>query len=277
MLRFRRELQPRCGMLIFCALTVLVVFGLAWPPQMKGEEMTEDMCRCGGKTAASIDRRQACSAAGNGDDVARTTRARMMTAPAPQHHDAKSEDALDRSDARWLRLQEIIRVQSLKVGEFVLSSGRTSTYLFQLRQTTMLPEGAALIGDIIVDYMKRHAIPCIGGLEMGAVPIVAAVAAVSHLQNYPVDAFFVRKSQKEHGARERVDGHLRAGAEVLMIDDVATTGGSILKAIEGIEGHDCHVRRALAVVDREEGAAQNLAARGIQLAAIFKRSDFPEV
>jgi orotate phosphoribosyltransferase len=214
---------------------------------------------------------------GNGDDVARTTRARMMTAPAPQHHDAKSEDALDRSDARWLRLQEIIRVQSLKVGEFVLSSGRTSTYLFQLRQTTMLPEGAALIGDIIVDYMKRHAIACIGGLEMGAVPIVAAVAAMSHLQNYPVDAFFVRESQKEHGARERADGHLRAGAEVLMIDDVATTGGSILKAIEGIEGHDCHVRRALAVVDREEGAAQNLAARVIQLAAIFKRSDFPEI
>ena len=120
-----------------------------------------------------------------------------------------------------------------------LSSGRTSTYLFQLRQTTMLPEGAALIGDIIVDYMKSHGIACIGGLEMGAVPIVASVAAVSHLKNYPVDAFFVRKAQKEHGARERIDGHLRTGAEVLMIDDVATTGGSILKAIEGIEGHGC--------------------------------------
>jgi len=76
----------------------------------------------------------------------------------------------------------------------------------------MLPEGAALIADIIVDYMKRHAIACIGGLELGAVPIVSAVAAVSHLKNYPVDAFFVRKAQKEHwraGKSRRFLAHRR--------------------------------------------------------------------
>jgi orotate phosphoribosyltransferase len=200
-----------------------------------------------------------------------------MTAPAAQQDGVEAEDVLDRTDARWLRLREIIRTCSLKRGDFVLSSGRTSTYLFQLRQTTMLPEGAALIGEIIVEYMKRHGIACIGGLEMGAVPIVSAVAAVSHLKGFPVDAFFVRKAQKEHGARELIDGHLRAGAEVLLIDDVATTGGSILKAIEGMEGHGCYVRRALAVVDREEGAAGNLARASIQLAAIFKRNNFPEI
>jgi orotate phosphoribosyltransferase len=200
-----------------------------------------------------------------------------MTALAAQQDGTEAEHVLHRGDARWLHLREIIRVRSLKRGEFILSSGRTSTYLFQLRQTTMLPEGAALIGETIVEYMKRHGIACIGGLELGAVPIVSAVAAVSHLKGFPVDAFFVRKAQKEHGARETIDGHLRAGAEVLMIDDVATTGGSILKAIEGMEGHGAYVRRALAVVDREEGAAQNLAARDIQLAAIFKRSDFPEI
>jgi orotate phosphoribosyltransferase len=142
-----------------------------------------------------------------------------------------------------------------------------------------LPEGAALVGEIIVEYMRRQGIASIGGPELGAVPLVASVAAVSHLKNYPVDAFFVRKTQKEHGARERIDGHLRAGAEVLMVDDVATTGGSILKAIEGMksECRSAQVRRALVVVDREEGAAQNLAEAGIQLAAIFKRSDFPEI
>jgi orotate phosphoribosyltransferase len=115
---------------------------------------------------------------------------------------------------------------------------------------------------------------------MGAVPIVSAVAAISHLKTYPIDAFFVRKTQKEHGARERIDGHLRPGAAVLMIDDVATTGDSILKAIEGMKSEhpQSHVvRRALVVVDREEGAAQNLAEQGIKLAAIFKRSDFPEI
>lgn len=200
-----------------------------------------------------------------------------MTPLAAQQHRVKAEDVLDRGDARWLRLREVIRACSLKRGDFVLSSGRTSPYLFQLRQTTLLPEGAAFIAEIIVEYMQRHAIACIGGLELGAVPVVSAVAAVSHLRGFPVDAFFVRKTQKEHGARERVDGFLRAGAEVLMVDDVATTGGSILKAIEGMEGHNAYVRRALAVVDREEGAAENLAREGIQLAAIFRRSDFPEI
>jgi len=200
-----------------------------------------------------------------------------MTESATHRADAKSGDVLDRGDARWRRLQDIIRVQSLKTGTFTLSSGRTSTYLFQLRQTTMLPEGAALLADIIIDYMKSQGISCIGGLEMGAVPIVSAAAAVSHLKAYPVDAFFVRKAAKEHGAQERIDGHLRAGADVLMIDDVATTGDSILRAIEGIANHDPHVRRALAVVDREEGATQNLASHGIKLDAIFKKSDFPEI
>ena len=202
-----------------------------------------------------------------------------MTALAELRQPAEAVDVLDRKDERWHRLQAIIREQSLKLGEFTLSSGRHSTYLFQLRQTTMLPEGAALIGEIIVEYMKRHAIACIGGLELGAVPIVSAVAAVSHLKHSPVNAFFVRKKPKKHGACERIDGHLPPEAEVLMVDDVATSGGSILKAVEGMKSdRRCfNVHRALVVVDREEGAAENLAVQGIKLAAIFKRSDFPEI
>jgi orotate phosphoribosyltransferase len=202
-----------------------------------------------------------------------------MTALAELRQPTESVDVLDRSDSRWLRLRDIIRDQSLTVGKFTLSSGRQSNYLFQLKQTALLPEGAALLGEIIVEYMKGRKIVCIGGLELGAVPIVSSVAPVSYLKGYPVDAFFVRKAQKEHGARERIDGHLRAGAEPLMVDDVATTGDSILKAIEGMnrDQRSCNVQCALVVVDREEGAAENLAQRGIQLAAIFKRSDFPEI
>jgi orotate phosphoribosyltransferase len=202
-----------------------------------------------------------------------------MTALAELRQPAESVNVLDRKDERWRRLQEIIRAHSLKRGEFILASGRTSSYLFQLRQTTMLPEGAALLGDIIVDYMKRRGITCIGGLELGAVPIVSAVAAVSHLKHSPVAAFFVRKEPKKHGACERIDGHLPPEAEVLMVDDVATSGGSILKAVEGMKSDQrCfNVHRALVVVDREEGAAENLPQQGIQLTAIFKRSDFPEI
>jgi orotate phosphoribosyltransferase len=202
-----------------------------------------------------------------------------MTALAELRQPAESVDVLNRSDSRWLRLREIIRTESLRLGEFTLSSGRQSTYLFQLRQTTMLPEGAALLGEIIVEYMEAQGITCVGGLVLGAVPLVSAAATISHLKRSPVDAFFVRKEPKKHGAQEQIDGHLRAGAKPLMVDDVATTGGSIVKAIVVMNSNQRRfdVHRALVVVDREEGAAENLAAQGIQLAAIFKRSDFPEI
>ena len=200
-----------------------------------------------------------------------------MIAPEAQQDRAIAWSVLDRNDERWRRLRKLVSERSLRMGDFKLSSGRRSSYLFQLRQTTMLPEGAALLGEVILEYMYQHSIECIGGLELGAVPLVSSVAVMSHIRALPIDAFFVRKAPKEHGARETIDGHLRDGAEVLMVDDVATTGGSILKAVEGIEGHGAYVRRALAVVDREEGAAENLAAHDIQLAAIFKRSDFPEI
>jgi orotate phosphoribosyltransferase len=200
-----------------------------------------------------------------------------MIALDAQQDRAMAWSVLGRNDERWRRLRKLVSQHSLRVGDFNLSSGRHSPYFFQLRQTTMLPEGAALLGEVILEYMCQHSIDCIGGLELGAVPLVSSVAVMSHIRALPINAFFVRKAPKEHGARETIDGHLRAGAEVLMVDDVATSGGSILKAIEGIEGHGCCVRRALAVVDREEGAAENLAAHEIQLAAIFKRSDFPEI
>jgi orotate phosphoribosyltransferase len=180
------------------------------------------------------------------------------------------------NDPRWSRLHRIIDTHSLQRGDFTLSSGRKSNYLFQLRQTTMLPEGAHLLGDVIVDFMAAHSLACVGGLAVGAIPLVSAVLVLSFAKSSPVDAFFVRKEAKSHGALERIDGYVRDGADVLIVDDVATSGGSILKAMEGMaaEHPSCRVAKALVVVDREEGAAEALAARGIELFSIFKRSDF---
>lgn len=187
-----------------------------------------------------------------------------------------SSDAADRTDPRWTRLHDIVAKKSLITGDFVLTSGRTSKYMFQLRQTTMLPEGAALIGEMIVEYMRQNALISVGGMELGAVPLVAAVAVESHHAGYPVKAFFVRKQAKKHGAKERIDGHIADGDEILVIDDVATTGKSIFETIAGVkeEYPNCRMDRALVVVDRQEGATEALAAQGIALASILKKSDF---
>jgi orotate phosphoribosyltransferase len=190
----------------------------------------------------------------------------------------QEDEVLSRDDPRWARLREIILDKSLKFGDFILSSKRLSKYLFQLRQTTLLPEGASLIGGIVVEYMQRNHIKCIGGLELGAVPIVSAAAVVSHLKHYPVEAFFVRKIAKEHGAKERIDGHITGGQEILLVDDVATSGKSMFGAIEGVhrEYPNCYMKKALVIVDRQEGATEALADRErIKLVSIFKKSDFP--
>jgi len=187
-----------------------------------------------------------------------------------------AKPVIERSDPRFSHLREIIATKSLLKGDFVLASGRRSNYLFQLRQTTLHPEGSHLIADIIVDFMQREGVDQIGGLELGAVPVVTAVALVSHLKAYPVAAFFVRKTVKEHGARELINGYLTDGSETLIIDDVTTTGGSILKAVAAVAEKKCVVRKALSIVDREEGATEELARSGIQLFSILRKSDFAD-
>lgn len=180
------------------------------------------------------------------------------------------------ADPRISRLRQIVDCESLLRGDFTLSSGRRSNYLFQLRQTTLHPEGACLIGELIIEFMKQHELTCVGGLELGAVPIVTAVAQSSFILGYPVAAFFVRKESKAHGARERIDGYLREDAEILIVDDVTTSGGSMLQAIAAIqaEGRQCRVRKALSIVDRLEGAKDRLASEGIALYSLLNRTDF---
>lgn len=199
-----------------------------------------------------------------------------MSDPADTRAPSRPDAVLDPADPRWARLHRLIDTHSLLRGDFTLSSGRKSNYLFQLRQTTMLPEGAHLIADIVVDYMKAQSIAGVGGLAVGAVPMVAAIAAVSFAKGAPVEAFFVRKEAKGHGARERIDGYVPKGGEALIVDDVATTGGSILEAIAGMkdERPEARATRALVVIDREEGAAEKLAEKGVTLVSIFKRGDF---
>lgn len=188
--------------------------------------------------------------------------------------DCEALRAATTDDPRWQQLRKIVQRRSLLHGDFQLSSGRQSRYLFQLRQTTLDPEGAALISELVIDFMDQHGVSCVGGLELGAVPIVAAIAVKSHDQDSPVSAFFVRKQPKQHGAKEQIDGHIVDTGYILMIDDVTTTGGSLLRAVDAVSTPNRRVAIALSIVDREEGAAQNCADRGVTLYSLFKRSDF---
>jgi orotate phosphoribosyltransferase len=147
-----------------------------------------------------------------------------------------SRPDLERSDPRWKLLHSLIAEHSLHRGEFLLASGRTSNFHFQLGQTILLPEGATLVGDIVVEYMREHDIDCLGGLELGATTVAAVTATISHLKGWPVHAFFVRKDAKSHGTQQKIDGHLRTETEVLAVDDVATTGNSILDTIKDMNG-----------------------------------------
>lgn len=174
-------------------------------------------------------------------------------------------------------LLEMIRRRSMRRGRFTLASGRESDLYLNLKPTMMDPRGARLCAEALLARVPAGA-DYVGGLEMGAVPVIAAMAALSDARGRPVRTFFVRKTAKDHGTREVVeglaDGESLAGKRVLVIDDVATTGGSALKAIEAARAAGAVVTHALVIVDRGEGGGETLAAAGVDLDSVFTGDDF---
>jgi orotate phosphoribosyltransferase len=177
------------------------------------------------------------------------------------------------------RLIEIIKTRSFQSGkEVTLASGRTSTYYFNMKPTMLDAEGAHLIAALILDSIGDLDADLIGGLEMGAVPIASAVAAVSQTHGKPIGAFFVRKQAKDHGTRSLVEGLANGeslkGKKVVIVEDVTTTGGSAIKAAEAVRAEGADVVRIVTVVDRQEGAADAFAAAGLTLTPILTLADF---
>lgn len=172
------------------------------------------------------------------------------------------------------RLQALLVERSLRLGEFTLASGARSTYYIDARRTTMTAEGQALVGRLgwqairDVGLRPTH----VGGLTLGADPVSYAIAHRSWLESDPIDAFTVRKSAKEHGTGQRIEGGLPAGARVVVVEDSLTTGGSALQAIEVLRAHGVEVLAVLSVVDREEGAEARLRAAGVPLVLSLVRS-----
>jgi len=177
------------------------------------------------------------------------------------------------------RLIEIIRERSYMSGvEIKLASGRMSNFYFNLKPTMLHPEGAYLIGQLLVDALEGVEVDAIGGLEVGAIPLAAATAAVSFARGRPLPAFFVRKAAKGHGTKDLVEGLKKgetlAGKRIAVLEDTTTTGGSPLKAAAVVQAEGGRVVRIITVVDRQEGAAEIIKAAGFSYAPILSLRDF---
>ncbi|MCH8184383.1 MAG: orotate phosphoribosyltransferase [Proteobacteria bacterium] len=172
------------------------------------------------------------------------------------------------------RLREIVRELSVIEGEITLSSGETSQFYFDMRRTACDPEGSNLIADLILDSLAEDDVDFIGGLEVGAVPIVACVSQKSFQTARPIPAFYVRKKPKEHGTRRAIEGQIREGGRVVIVDDVTTSGESVMRAVEAAREFGCTVVKVITVVDRLEGAAERFAAEGCPFVALLTADDF---
>ena len=176
------------------------------------------------------------------------------------------------------RLADIIRARSFGRGEITLASGRKSDFYFNLKPTMCDPEGAALLAELTFEALKDEKFDYVGGLEMGAVPLAGALAQLSWLKSRPIAAFFVRKKPKEHGARLAVEGLAKGetlqGKRVIIVEDVTTTGGSAIKALDAVRESGGEVVLVYTMVDREEGATETFAQAGVTFRALYKASEF---
>ena len=177
---------------------------------------------------------------------------------------------------RLVRL--VSELSLLRTGKIRLAAGGTSTFYFDMKPTLFSPEGAALVAERVLDFAAQDGARFVGGLEIGAVPIVACVAQLSFLGGRQrVQGFFVRKTPKDHGTRKRIEGlapEALKGNRVLIVDDVTTTGSSVLQAVEAARAEGAIVETVLTVVDRLEGAAANLAKRGVNLVPLTTADDY---
>ena len=172
------------------------------------------------------------------------------------------------------KLKALLEKDAFKKGEFILSSGKKSNYYLDGRVITLTPEGAYLVAKIILEIIRDKKIAAVGGPTLGADPIVGAVAALAHLAQAPIKTFIVRKAAKEHGTQRQIEGpQLKAGDRVVLVDDVATTGKALVEAKAALDNIKVEIDCAIVIVDRQEGAAENLANAGLKLESIFTKTD----
>jgi orotate phosphoribosyltransferase len=178
------------------------------------------------------------------------------------------------SEARS-RLLEIVKTKSFVRGHVVLASGKESDHYFDLKPSMFDPEGAEIISELIYAELANVNADCVGGLEMGAVPLITPISIASRRAGKPLPGFFVRKTVKDHGTKNLVEGLSDvAGKRVAIVEDVTTTGGSAMKAVEALKAAGAAIVLVISILDREEGAEELYAKAGIPFRSLFKASEF---
>ena len=167
------------------------------------------------------------------------------------------------------QLRQMLLQRSMRFGEFTLSSGATSSYYVDVRKTSLHPEGLRMISRLFYEALQADDITAVGGLTLGADPLVAGVMLHSIEVGKPLEGFLVRRSGKDHGMRGQVEGNLAGHKRVAILDDVITSGESALIAAEAAESYRSQVVRVVAVVDREQGASQIFQQKGYPFTPLF--------
>jgi orotate phosphoribosyltransferase len=171
-------------------------------------------------------------------------------------------------------LQELVREQALQFGDFTLASGKQASFYLDCRKVTLEASGARLIGAGMLDLLADNMPPLVGGMAIGADPITASILTLAGMQSIPLRGIIVRKEAKTHGTGKFVEGPYEPGEQVVIVEDVVTTGGSSLLAIERCEAVGLKVNRVLAIIDRLEGGREAFAAKGYELTTLFTVRDF---
>jgi orotate phosphoribosyltransferase len=175
------------------------------------------------------------------------------------------------------RASAIIKERSFRFGNFILVSGKSSHYYLDMKPTMFDPEGANLLARLVLDRIAELKPDYIGGLEMGAVPLVASVTVLSHQAGRPVRGFFVRKGAKDHGTRKLVEGVANGALRdknVVILEDVTTKGMSAMQAVSAARAEGANVALVLSIVDREEGATEFFRRQRLPFDFLFKASEF---
>jgi orotate phosphoribosyltransferase len=169
----------------------------------------------------------------------------------------------------------LVRQKALKFGQFTLASGKKATYYLDGKQVTLDSTGARLVAEGMLDLLAAGPMPeAVGGMSIGADPITAAVITMSGVRGVPLTGFMVRKEAKGHGTNQFVEGPVKPGQTAVIVEDVVTTGGSSLAAIERVEAFGMKVVGVLAIIDRMEGGREAFAQRGYPLASLLTIRDF---